>query len=173
MRGVKPAGAVMILSAVVLAAGCAGSKNAGTESPTSSVPDSSPAAPVQQGAPLGATLAVTSAGATAAYTVGNLRLVPPDAQIIPAKGSMYAVDVTIAAQSGTTTYNGFYFVARAADGSTIAPAVGAVKPGITAGELPQGQKIDGHIAYDVPTGKTITAIGLRDPKGTMLAVWAG
>ena len=72
-----------------------------------------------------AALTVTSADATAAYTVANLRPVPPDAQIIPAKGSMYAVDVTIAAQTGTTMYNGFYFVARAGDGSTIAPAVGA------------------------------------------------
>ena len=120
---------------------------------------------------MGATLTVTSEGATAAYTVANLRPVPTDAQIIPAKGAMFAVDVTIAAQTGTTMYNGFYFVARAADGSTIAPAVGAVKPGITSGELPAGQKTDGHVAYDVPAGKAIAAVGLRDPKGKMLAVW--
>ena len=126
---------------------------------------------MQQAAPMGSALTITSAGATANYTVANLRPVPPDAQIIPAKGTMYAVDVTIAAQTGTTTYNGFYFVARGADGSTIAPAVGAVKPGITSGQLPPGQKIDGHVAYDVPQGATITAVGLRDPKGTMLAVW--
>jgi len=172
MRGVTAAGAIVVASAVVLCAGCAGSKNTAVESPTASVADASPATPVQQAAPMGSMLTITSAGATAAYTVGNLRPVPPDAQIIPAKGSMYAVDVTIAAQTGTTMYNGFYFVARSADGSTIAPAVGAVKPGITSGELPAGQKIDGHVAYDVPTGKAITAVGLRDPKGKMLAVWA-
>ena len=171
MRGVTAAWAIVAAAAVVLCGGCAGAKNTATESPAASVAGTSTAAPVQQAAPMGSTLTVTSAGATAAYTVGNLRPVPPDAQIIPAKGSMFAVDVTIAAQTGTTTYNGFYFVARAADGSTIAPAVGAVNPGITSGELPTGQKIDGHVAYDVPAGKAITAVGLRDPKGKMLAVW--
>ncbi len=171
MHGVRTALAIMVAVAVVLCAGCAGPKNTATESPAASVADTSTTAPVQQAAPMGSTLTVTSAGATAAYTVGNLRPVPPDAQIIPAKGSMYAVDVTIAAQTGTTTYNGFYFVARAADGSTIAPAVGAVNPGITSGELPAGQKTDGHVAFDVPAGKAITAVGLRDPKGKMLAVW--
>ena len=164
-------GAIVVAAVVVLSAGCAGAKNTAAESPTASVAATSAAAPVEQAAPMGSTLTVTSADATAAYTVANLRPVPADAQIIPAKGSMYAVDVTIAAQTGTTMYNGFYFVARAADGSTIAPAVGAVKPGITSGELPAGQKIDGHVAYDVPAGKAITAVGLRDPKGKMLAVW--
>jgi len=169
MRGATAAWAI-VAAAVVLSAGCAGSKNTATESPTASV-EATSAAPVQQDAPMGSTLTVTSADATAAYTVGNLRPVPADAQIIPAKGSMYAVDVTIAAQTGTTMFNGFYFVARSADGATIAPAVGAVNPGITSGELPAGQKIEGHVAYDVPAGKAITAVGLRDPKGKMLAVW--
>jgi hypothetical protein len=161
----------IVAATVVLCSGCAEAKNTATESPAPSVANTSSAAPVEQAAPMGSTLTVTSAGATAAYTVANLRPVPPDAQIIPAKGAMFAVDVTIAAQTGTTTYNGFYFVARGADGSTIAPAVGAVQPGITSGELPQGQKIDGHVAYDLPAGKAITAVGLRDPKGKMLAVW--
>ncbi|MCI4674855.1 hypothetical protein [Candidatus Mycolicibacterium alkanivorans] len=62
--------------------------------------------------------------------------------------------------------------AKQVGGVAIAPAVGAVKPGINSGQLPQGQKIDGHVAYDVPAGATITAIGLRDPKGKMLAIWA-
>lgn len=167
-------GAIAVMAVVVLGAGCAGcaeQKTAG-ESPTATVADTSSATPVQQAVPFGATQTVTSEGATAQYTVANLRQVPPDAQIIPAKGTMYAVDVTIAAQTGTTTYNGFYFVAKAADGSTIAPAVGAVRPGITAGQLPAGQKTDGHVAYDVPDGKTVTAILLRDPHGKLLAVWA-
>jgi len=171
MRGVKP-GAVVVLSAVVLLTGCAGPKTAAPESSGSSVTESGPPPPVQQGALLGTTLTVTSAEATAEYTVANLRPVPVEAQIIPAKGTMYAVDVTIAAQTGTTLYNGFYFVAKAADGSTIAPAVGAVRPGITSGQLPAGQKVDGHVAYDVPQGKSITAVMLRDPHGKLLAVWA-
>ena len=171
MRAVTAGWAIMVAAAVILSAGCAGAKNIATESSAAGVAATSSSVPVQQAAPMGSTLTVTSAGATAAYTVGNLRPVPADAQIVPAKGSMYAVDVTIAAQTGTTMFNGFYFVARSADGSTIAPAVGAVNPGITSGELPAGQKIDGHVANDVPAGKAITAVGLRDPKGKMLAVW--
>jgi len=122
---------------------------------------------------MGATLEITNGDSKAAYTVANLRTVPADAQIIPAKdGTMYAVDVTIQAQTGSTSYNGFYFVARTADGTSIAPAVGAVRPGITYGDLPQGQKIDGHVAFDVPSGKSIVQVLLRDPHGQPLGVWS-
>ena len=156
----------------LVTAGCAGSGQKAADRSTTPASASTAAPAAQQAAAFGTTLDITSSTGTAAYTVDNLRPVPPDAQIIPAKGTMYAVDVTIVAKTGTTTYNGFYFVARAADGSTIAPAVGAVRPGITSGQLPQGQQIAGHVAYDVPQGQTIAAIGLRDPKGAMLAVWA-
>lgn len=167
MRGVVPLAA----AAVVISAGCAGPN---TNAPASQVASAETSAtqPVRQAVLFGATETVTYEGATAQYTVANLRPVPADAQIIPAKGTMYAVDVTIAAQTGTTIYNGFYFVAKAADGTTIAPAVGAVRPGITSGQLPAGQKVDGHVAYDVPQGKSITAVMLRDPHGNLLAVWA-
>ncbi len=171
MRGTRVF--VGLAAVALITAGCAGSDPKTADSSTAQAADNSTAAPAsQQAAAFGATLDIASSTGTAAYTVDNLRPVPPDAQIIPAKGTMYAIDVTIAAKTGTTTYNGFYFVARAADGSTIAPAVGAVRPGITSGQLPQGQQIAGHVAYDVPQGQTIAAIGLRDPKGAMLAVWA-
>ena len=143
----------------------------GCQSPAPTAPPEAAVAtattPAVQAAAFGTTLTVDSG----AYTVANLRPVPVEAQIIPAKGTMFAVDVTIAAQTGTVVYNGFYFVARAQDGSTIAPAVGAVKPGITSGQLAQGQTIDGHIAFDVPQGLSITQVALRDPKGKTLAVW--
>jgi hypothetical protein len=161
----------MAITAVLLATAC------GAPAPTSTtmaaepetVSTSAPSAP--QVAALGTTLTITGAESTAAYTVANLAPVPVDAQIIPAKGTMYAVDVTIDAQSGTTVYNGFYFVAAGPDGSNIAPAVGAVKPGITSGQLDAGQNIAGHVAFDVPAGQSITQVALRDPKGKTLAVW--
>jgi hypothetical protein len=84
---------------------------------------------------------------------------------------MYSVDVTIVAQSGTTVFNGFYFVARGQDGANIAPAVGAVKPGITSGQLAAGQTVVGHLAFDVPQGQSITQVALRDPQGKTLAIW--
>lgn len=166
MRGVIAVAAVLVFST-----GCAG-QNTTTATSQEASAETSATQPVRQAVLFGATETVTSEGATAQYTVANLRQVPADAQIIPAKGTMYAVDVTISAQTGTTIYNGFYFVAKAADGSTIAPAVGAVRPGITSGQLPAGQKVDGHVAYDVPQGKSITAVMLRDPHGKLLAVWA-
>lgn len=156
------------LCAALLLAGC--QSPAPTPTPLRDTTTTA-AAPAVQAAALGTTLTVTEADTVAAYTVANLRPVPVEAQIIPAKGAMYAVDVTIAAQTGTVVYNGFYFVARAQDGSTIAPAVGAVKPGITSGQLAQGQTVDGHVAFDVPQGQSITQVALRDPRGKTLAVW--
>jgi hypothetical protein len=116
---------------------------------------------------------VATSNGTASYTVSNLAPVPIDAQIIAATGTMYSVDVTIVAQSGTTVFNGFYFVARDQDGAIIAPAVGAVKPGITSGQLSAGQTVIGHLAFDVPMGKSITQVVLRDPQGKTLAIWGG
>lgn len=124
-----------------------------------------------QSAPVGTTLLVATRTGTASYTVGNWRPVPPEAQIIPARGAMYSVDVLVAAQSGTTTVNGFYFAARTADNSWVAPAVGSVRPGITYGQLSQGQSVEGIVAFDFTPGTAITGVGLRDPDGKQLAFW--
>ena len=163
--------ALMAIVAALMATAC--SAPAPTSTTTAAEPGpvttSAPSAP--QVAALGTTLTITGAGGTATDTVANLQPVPVDAQIIPAKGTMYAVDVTIDAQTGTTVYNGFYFVAAGPDGLNIAPAVGAVKPGVTSGQLAAGQTLAGHVAFDVPSGQTITQVALRDPKGTTLAVW--
>ena len=162
-----------------LAAACtatvACSAPATTTAPTTAAsPASSTAVPSgPQAAILGTALDVATSNGTASYTVSNLAPVPIDAQIIAATGTMYSVDVTIVAQSGTTVFNGFYFVARDQDGANIAPAVGAVKPGITSGQLSAGQTVIGHLAFDVPVGKWITQVALRDPQGKTLAIWGG
>jgi hypothetical protein len=160
-----------MIAVALITAGCGGSGST-TQQTTDSVPATSTAPPAKQAVAFGTPVDIASADGSATYTVDNLQPVPPAAQIVPAKGTMYAVDVTIVGKTGTTTYNGFYFVARAADGSNIAPAVGAVQPGITSGQLPQGQRIAAHVAYDVPQGQTITAVMFRDPHGKLLAVWA-
>lgn len=163
--------AAMAIAAVLMASACGAPAPTSAPTAAESEPATTTAPAAPQVAALGTALTITDSGGTAAYTVANLRPVPVEAQIIPAKGAMYAVDVTIAAQTGTVVYNGFYFVARAQDGSTIAPAVGAVKPGITSGQLAQGQTVDGHVAFDVPQGQSITQVALRDPRGKTLAVW--
>jgi hypothetical protein len=172
MRGTRLSGGLLgIIAVALLTAGCGGSGSTAQQT-TNSAPTTSAPPPAQQAVPFGTAVDIAASDGSATYTVDNLQPVPSAAQIIPAKGTMYAVDVTIVAKTGTTTYNGFYFVARAADGSNIAPAVGAVQPGITSGQLSQGQQIAAHVAYDVPQGQTITAIMFRDPHGKLLAVWA-
>lgn len=160
-----------MIAVALIAAGC-GHSGSTAQQTTAPAPASSTAPPALQAVAFGTPVDIASPDGTATYTVDSLQPVPPDAQIVPAKGTMFAVDVTIVAKTGTPTYNGFYIVARGADGSNIAPAVGAVRPGITSGQLPQGQQVAGHVAYDVPQGQTITAILFRDPKGKVLAVWA-
>ena len=164
------AAVAVAVATMALPAGCADSlPPTATNQTTVQVASTPPPGP--QAAILGTALEVSSSGATASYTVANLAPVPLDAQIIPARGTMYAVDVTIVAQSGTTVFNGFFFVAGDQDGATIAPAVGAVKPGITSGQLAAGQTVAGHIAFDVPEGRSITQVALRDPQGKTLAIW--
>ena len=161
------------LVALLLVAGCS------RPTPTDSAPQieelptptSTSAAPVAQAVALGASVDVTTPAGSASYTVGNWRPVPPDAQIIPAKGAMYSADVVIEGRAGVTTVNGFYFFARTPDGATVAPAVGAVRPGVTYGQLAQGQSVSGQVAFDFAPGTAVTGIGLRDAGGKQLAFW--
>jgi hypothetical protein len=162
------AAAVMAVGAAMVG-GCASPASKTSQTPISIESSTAPTGP--EAATLGTTLDVTTAGGTASYTVANLAPVPLDAQIIPAKGAMYSVDVNIVGRSGTTVFNGFFFVARGRDGTSIAPAVGAVRPGITAGELSADQSATGHVEFDVPPGASIGQVVLRDPKGKSLAVW--
>ena len=140
--------------------------------PATTVQSTAAAGPGVQSAQSGATLDIDTGAGAGSYTVGSWRPVPVDAQIIPAKGVMYGVDVRIVANAGTIAVNGFYFAARTADGATIAPAVGAVRPGITYGQLTQGQSVEGHVAFDFAPGTAVSGVVLRDPGGKQLAFWS-
>lgn len=166
--------AAVVTVAAILTAGCSRQPTSDVASPIhdSSTSASVPETTAVQAAQIGATLQIAGPGGTAAYTVGNWRAVPADAQIIPAKGAMYAVDVTVEGLSGTTTVNGFYFVARLSDGTSVAPAVGAVRPSITYSQLAQGQSVNGHVAFDLAPGAAVTGVGLRDPSGKPAAFWS-
>ena len=169
MRGIV---ASVVVGCVLIACGRPAPPAEPVRTPPADIASSSAVAPAApRTAQSGATLDIDSANGAASYTVGNWRAVPPDAQIIPAKGAMYSVDVTILARSGTVPVNGFYFAARTADGSTVAPAVGAVRPGITYGELSAGQSVEGHVAFDFAPGAAVTGVVLRDPAGKQIAFW--
>jgi len=162
---------VVIGSALIACARPAPPTEPATSMPTDIAPSSAPAPSGPRTAQSGATLDIDTADWSAAYTVGNWRAVPVDAQIIPAKGAMYSVDVRILGRSGTVPVNGFYFAASTDDGSTVAPAVGAVRPGITYGQLIAGQSVEGHVAFDFAPGTAVTGVLLRDPAGKQLAFW--
>ena len=53
------------------------------------------------------------------------------------------------------------FALRTEDDSNLTPDLSAVENGLPATDLPQGQKVSGPIAVDVPLGKAITQIVLR------------
>jgi hypothetical protein len=110
------AAVAVAVATMALPAGCAEPAPSTAPNQTTAEVSSTPP-PSPQAAALGTTLDVTTASGKASYTVANLAPVPLDAQIIPAKGTMYAVDVTIVAQSGTTVFNGFFFVARDQNGT--------------------------------------------------------
>lgn len=164
-------GVIAAASVAMAVSGCQTSTSAPAPTDAKEATTTTSVAQAVQAGPFGTTLTVTESGATASYTVSNLSPVPLDAQIVPPRGTMYAVDVVIDAQAGTTAYNGFYFVAKAADGSSFPPAVGAVKPDVDSGELAAGQSLSAHVAFDVPEGQAITRVVLRDPKGNAVAVW--
>ncbi len=159
-----------VLAIALIVAGCGSSDTKAQQSPKGTAAGAT-ATPVVEAVAFGTKVDIASSDGTAAYTVDHLQPVPPDAQIVKAKGTMYAVDVTIVAKSGKPKYNAYYIVARGTDGTKITPAVGDVKPGITSGQLDQGKQIAGHIAFDVPKGQTIKSIQFRDPKGKVLAIW--
>jgi hypothetical protein len=79
--------------------------------------------------------------------------------------------VIIQTQTGTATVNALYFKARTADGTNIDAALGAVDNGLTFGEVPQGQKLRGPVAFDVPPGHVITQIVLTGPLGSQDGLW--
>ena len=62
---------------------------------------------------------------TASYTVSNLRPVTPSAYA-DVKGTLYAVDVTVQSQTGTTLVHPWNFVMRTEDGTSLTPVLGGV-----------------------------------------------
>ena len=80
--------------------------------------------------------------------------------------------MTIQTESGNTTYNAYYFNARTEDGTNLTPDIIHVENPLNYGDLPQGQKVAFPVAFDVPHGKMIVQIVLRDPIGRQAGLWS-
>lgn len=178
------------IAGVALLAGCSvnggGALVAGTSDTATTVgaTDAStvPAAPPsRQPVHLGATVEVAvetdmTDGSTvrgrAAFTVSNLRPITPAYGTDDDGGSFYAVDVTIEALSGTIVVHPFNFAVRTEDGTNLNPELSAIKNGLPATDLPEGQKLSGRIAVDVPAGKAVAEIiAFSQIGGTQLGRW--
>ncbi|VEG39408.1 immunogenic protein MPT63 [Mycolicibacterium flavescens] len=145
---------------------------------TSGVPSVSASPPPQQNAVIGATIRATTevttidasgnpsfAPGTAAYTVANLQPIAQTNSYTEVTGTLYSVDVTVQTISGVVTVHPWSFALRTSDGTNLTPDLNAVSNGLPATDLPQGQKVSGPIAVDVPPGKSITEIVLTDGYG--------
>ena len=96
------------------------------------------APPTEQAAPLGATIQATiesltteggTTSGTAAYTVTNLHPIIPSHSYTEVKGTLYAVDVTVQAQTGLTVVHPWNFALRTEDGLRAAdPSTRTVGP---------------------------------------------
>ena len=149
---------------------------------TTGIPTVSTATPTQERAALGATIEVTietlktdggTVKGTADYTVANLHPIAPVHSYPEVKGTLYSVDVTVQTISGVVIVHPWNFALRTEDGTNLTPDLNAVDNGLPATDLPQGQKVSGPIAVDVPPGKTITEIVLSNGiGGTQLGLWS-
>ena len=156
-----------------LGAACAAIPNS-TVIATSGVPSVSTASPTQQNAPVGSTIEATTeslsaSGGTvtgrAAYTVTNLHPTTAAHEYTEVKGTLYSVDVTVQVETGVVVVHPWFFAARTEDGTNMTAELGALDNELPATDLPQGQKVRGPIAFDVPRGKNITEIVLTDGMG--------
>jgi hypothetical protein len=138
---------------------------------TSGIPSVSAPPPAPQ-AVIGSTLQVTTSTTAAAYTVANLRQAVPSNEYVTVQGTLMAVDVIVQTQSGTVPVNVNYFHARTEDGTQFDTFQMAMLPGqLTFGDLPQGQKLRGVVAFDIPPGQTIAQIVLSGPIGSQDGLW--
>lgn len=164
----------MVIAAIVISAGAAcvpSQHSTSTIIATTGIPTVSAPPPAPQ-ARIGSTLQVTTSTSTAAYTVGNLQPVTSNNEYAPVKGTLMAADVIIQTQSGTAAVNVNYFHARLADGTQIdTDQMAGLTGQLTFGDLPQGQKLRGWIAFDVPPGQTIAQIVLTGPLGSQDGLW--
>ncbi|PRC43368.1 hypothetical protein C6A85_000000105710 [Mycobacterium sp. ITM-2017-0098] len=169
--------------ATVAGAGCASVSDRPESSviATTGIPVVTTAAPpTAQAEPLGATIQATidswaeggQISGTAAYTVDNLRPITATNSYTEVTGTLYAVDVMVQAQTGVTTVHPWHFALRTANGTNLTPDLSAVDNGLPATDLPQGQKVSGPVAVDVPPGETIAEVVLTNGLGgTQLGRW--
>ena len=138
----------LLLAVALTVTGCA-TDTAQEVSASSSAQTSS--VQVVQTLPLGTAADITTAGSVASYTVGDWRPVLRTLRSFPPRGDVLG---RRHGRGPHRHHDGQRFLLRGADCRQRLgrPAVGAVRPGITYGQLEQGQTVRGIVAFDLAPG---------------------
>ena len=129
-------------------------------------------ASAHQSGPSGATLEVdTGAGAASLHQTSATGVRFRLTQVIPGQGRRTSVDVRIVANTGTVAFNGFYFVARSADGATVALLSARCARALPPVNCRQTRSVEAT-AFDRAPGTAVTGVVLRDPAGEQVAFWS-
>ncbi|MCE5290292.1 MAG: DUF4352 domain-containing protein [Nocardiaceae bacterium] len=92
--------------------------------------------------------------------------------LLPPKGRLVVVDVTITATEGTWAVNPLYFSARTKQGADLQTSIFNPDPNdLQSGDLQKGKTVRGTIAFDVPIGATIDTIEISGTFGQTVGVW--
>lgn len=137
-----------------------------------SVEQTTAARPSDEAVPIGAAQEVVGGRVTTRVTVESLSPAQPSRFGLPVSGDLQQITVTLEGVEGTTNVNPLYFTARASDGTTYQPELGAVDGQLPAGTVSVGDRVKGVVAFDV-TGPPITSIRYNGALGDELARWVG
>lgn len=92
--------------------------------------------------------------------------------LLPPKGRLIVVDVTITATDGEWAVNPLYFSARTKQGDDLQTSIVNPDPNdLHSEDLPKGKTVRGTIAFDVPDGATIDTIEISGTLGHTVGVW--
>lgn len=153
-------------------AGC-GTTDGNPTAAVATVAPSTEQAPVtEQSVPIGGTQEVVDGRVTTRVTVDSLVPARASQYGLSTSGQLQQVTVILEGVAGTTNVNPLYFSARAADGTSYDPELGALDGQLTTGTVTAGDLLKGVVAFDV-TGPPIASIRYNDALGDELAKWTG
>lgn len=84
---------------------------------------------------------------------------------------IFAVTVTVVALKGNVDFNPLYFKAKSAQGDNFESGLGDVDNELDSGTLSAPDKERGLVAFEVPTGQTISSVSITGALFDTQATW--